>query len=397
MKAKFLFIFLIFLIVFSSNTFSSELIENELKFEGELEINYFYSFTCPACSQMTPFLESMQHKYGFKLNKYELSNPVNSRLFLQKLNEFNVPADMRGYVPTTFTKSNYLVGYSPEQFENIIMKELNIINEIDNNLPISDKNDSISKGELTKVETTIFGLIPISVNLSGDTFLSLLTSTILLAFLDSLNVCSITVLLFLIIYLLSIGSVKRVLKTGLIFTTIIYLFYFSFMLFLSTLISLFILEYGFYIRATVILFASLAGILLIKDYFFYGVGPSLAVPKSAKPLLEKYLKQATLISTIIFALLASIVELPCTAVFPMIYSTILAESMITGLEVLPWIALYNLIYVLPLLLLVLGTYFSWINIHDVDKKIQKNKKLLKLISGIVLIIIAIYFMLPWVL
>lgn len=390
MKFK-IFLLLILILALSPMVFSQEL--NDVK--ANFEVNYFYSVTCPACIQMTPFLESMQEKYGFILNKYELNNQENSNLFLQKLEEYNVPNEKRGRVPTVFTKNNYLVGFSPEQFENIIISELNLNEELDNNLPIN-KNGSKPSEDSTKVETRILGIIPVSVNLSGDGFFALLISTILLGFFDSLNICSITVLLFLIIYLLSIGSVKRVLKTGLLFTTVIYIFYFSFMLFLSTIISLFILEYGFYIRLIVILFASVAGILLIKDYFFYGIGPSLAVPKSAKPILEKYLKRATLISTIIFAILASIVELPCTAVFPMIYSTILAENMIVGFEAIPWIALYNLIYVIPLLLLVFGTYFSWINVHDMDKKIQKNKKLLKLISGIILILIAMYFVLPWV-
>jgi len=249
-------------------------------------------------------------------------------------------------------------------------------------------------GETTKIDTTILGILPVSVHLAADSFLAILFSTIIIAFFDSLNICSMTVLVFLIVYLVSIGSMKRVLKTGLLFTTVIYLFYFMFMLILTEIINAFILDYGFLIRLILVIFCGIVGLLLIKDYFFYGKWLSLRVPDSTKPILEKYLKQATLISTIIFAILASLVELPCTAIFPFVYSTILAEGMVVGVERIAWIALYNLVYVVPLLLIVFATYFSWVNIANVDEKIQKSKKALKLITGLILLLIGLYFALP---
>lgn len=361
----------------------------------DLEIDYFYTTNCPACGLTTPFLEEMVNKYEIVLNKYEITRPENSNLFRQKLDEYDVSQDRRGYVPTVFIGEDYFVGHNPQGIENKIIELMEINGETNHTIINENEKDSFI-GDATKVETKILGVIPVDFNLSGDNFINLFFSTIILGVLDSLNICSITVLMFLIIYLLSIGTVKRVLKTGTIFIAVIYLFYFLFVLFLSSLISMFILEYGIYIRSIVVFFSLVAGVLLVKDYFFYGKGISLAVPQSAKPILEKYMKQATVVSTIIFALLASLVELPCTAVFPMIYSTILAENMVVGIERIAWVALYNLIYVIPLIVLVLGTYFSWINVDKMDEKIQKNKKKLKLISGILLLIIALYFVLPLV-
>jgi thiol-disulfide isomerase/thioredoxin len=383
------FIACLMVLLFSSFVFSqnSGLVENYVSNETNddiLEINYFYMTGCPACASMKPFLDEMVEKHDIKLNIFEVSTPTNSRLFVKFLENYDVPRSRWGSVPTVFIRNEYFIGYNDDitkSIESLILDDSYV----------SDANI----GDSTKIDTSILGIIPISVNLVGDSFNALFASTVILAFLDSMNICSITVLIFLIIYLISIGSLKRVLKTGLVFTAVIYLFYFLFMLILSSIISMFILDYGFYIRSLVVVLALFAGILLIKDFFFYGKGLSLAVPKSAKPLLEKYLKKATLASTIIFALLASLVELPCTAVFPMVYSTILAEGMIVGFERIVWIAFYNLIYILPLLLIVFGTYFSWINIEDVDSKIQKNKKLLKLFAGIMLVLIALYFAAPF--
>ncbi|MDD4251168.1 MAG: thioredoxin family protein [Candidatus ainarchaeum sp.] len=408
-KIKIFSFFLIFLLLFSL-VFAQDsvsLIESNVYLESEttpvvisevkdvLVIDYFYMTGCSACARMGPFLEKLVSEYNsneiiVQLNSYEISSPQNSNLFSEKLLSFGVPADRQGYVPTVFINDKYFIGFSSDISDSInkLAKDF-----FENN---SDSNDSviINPDNSTKIDTTILGFLPFSVYLAGDTFTALLISTVILAGLDSLNICSITVLLFLIVYLVSIGSLKRVLKTGFVFIIVIYLFYFLFMLILSTIINNFILEFGFYIRLIIISACLFVGALLIKDFFFYGKGFSLSVPKSAKPILEKYLKQATLISTIIFALLASLVELPCTAVFPMVYSTILAEGMI-GAERILWIAFYNLIYILPLLLIVLGTYFSWISVEDIDKKIQANKTKLKLLSGVMLILIAIYFALPF--
>lgn len=374
---KFLPVFLLVLI-FSLQlglSLESGLINNE----NELNITFFHMYGCSACAQMKPFLEGLENEYNLNLSSYEISNKENSNLFYKYLDDYDVPKDKQGYVPVVFIKDKYFVGYNSQitqSIEEIVVKgETNL-------------NSSFG-GDVVKSE--ILGFWDVEVSLKNK---SLITTTLLLGFLDSLNVCSITVLVFLIVYTLSIGSLKRAFKLGLIFTSIIFLFYFLFMFALTTLISSLMNQYGIYIRIILIILSLFASVLLIKDYFFYGKGLSLRIPKSAKPLLEKYLKKATIASTIIFALLASLVELPCTAVFPLIYSTILAENMVFGASRLIWIALYNLIYILPLLLIVIGTYFSWTKINNIDEKIQKYKKVMKLIAGIGLLLISFYFAYP---
>lgn len=349
-----------------------------------LEINYFYTPTCPACSQMSPVLKGFEEKYDFlTVNYYNISSSREiSNLFEKFLDDYNVPSNQSGYVPTVFIKNKFFVGYTSE-----------IPNNIENIIIEFSGGESLEPTETEKdvvLQTKVLGLWTQKISLGHSLFIT----TFLLGFFDSLNVCSITVLIFLIIYLLSIGSLKKAFKLGLIYTIVIYLFYFLFMLILSSVIGLLILSYGVYIRWIIVVISLLIGLLLIKDFFFYGKGITVGVPKSVKPLLEKHLKKATVISAIIFAILASIVELPCTAVFPLVYSTVLAESSIIGLQRLLWIALYNLIYIIPLLVVVFGTYFSWIKIENIDQKMQKNKKILKLIAGVLLLLIALYFGYP---
>ncbi len=343
-----------------------------------IEINFFHMTGCGACAQMKPFLDGMESKYNITINSYEISSKENSDLFKEFLDSGKVPSNQRGYVPAVFIGEQYYIGFNQE-----------ITSAIEKQISEGVISDNMFGGDV--VETKVLGFWDVKVSFKDK---SLLASTILLGFLDSLNVCSITVLIFLIVYTLSIGSLKRAFKLGLIFTFVIFLFYFLFMVALTSLISSFITSYGFQIRIIVISLSLFAGLLLIKDYFFYGKWISLRVPDSAKPLLEKYIKRGTVVSTIIFAMLASLVELPCTAIFPIIYSTILADRGILGASKILWIALYNLIYVLPLLFIVFGTYFSWTRIKDIDDKIQKLKGIMKLVAGIALVAFAIYFSWP---
>jgi hypothetical protein len=340
-------------------------------------IDYFYMPGCSACAQMKPFLEDLQEKYDISLNIYETSK--SSNLFTQKLEEYNVPANRRGYVPAVFIGEKYFIGFSPEiaeAIENILQGK-----------NISQENNLI--GEIVK--TRVLGLWDVEVSMNNR---SLLVAGLLLAFLDSINVCSITVLVFLIIYSLSVGSVKRAFKIGIVFTSIIFIFYAVFMILLTGVLGLFVTNYNTHIRIAVIVISVLAGLILIKDFFWYGKGISLAIPKSAKPILERYIKQATIGSTILLAIFASLVELPCTAIFPLIYTTMLASAGSVGLQRISYILIYNLIYIWPLLFIVFGTYFSWSKIENIDERIQKSKGIMRLVAGGALLLVALYFAWP---
>ena len=345
--------------------------------QEEITIDFFWMSGCPACAQMKSFFDELEKNYDFKLNSYETSRYSN--LFLEKLEEYNVPNARRGYVPTTFIQDKYFVGYSTEIGETIEL--------ILQGHEVEDTETLIGE----TIKTKVLGIWDVEVSLTEK---SLWSAGFILALLDSINVCSITVLIFLIIYSLSIGSIKRAFKVGIIFTIVIFIFYALFMLLLTTILGVFVNVYGFYIRIIVSSISLFAGLLLIKDFFWYGKGISLGVPSSAKPILEKYIKQATIGSTIILAVLASLVELPCTAIFPLVYTTILAGAGVTSMEAIPYILFYNLIYVWPLLFVVFGTYFSWTKIKDVDQKIQKAKKWMRLIAGIALLLISLYFAWP---
>jgi hypothetical protein len=74
-----------------------------------------------------------------------------------------------------------------------------------------------------------------------------------------------SVLLFLVTYLLAIGSKKRAIKVGLVFAFGVFFIYFLFMLGILNLITLI----GFIqkIKILIATFALIAALILIKDFF----------------------------------------------------------------------------------------------------------------------------------
>jgi hypothetical protein len=94
----------------------------------------------------------------------------------------------------------------------------------------------------------------------------------------------------------------------------------------------------------------------IKDFFLFGKGISLSIPDSAKLRLyermRSLLKSASLVSafagTIVLAIAANTYELLCTAGFPMVFTRILTLHSLPASTYYLYLALYNIIYVIPL-------------------------------------------------
>ncbi|WP_246327430.1 hypothetical protein [Candidatus Competibacter phosphatis] len=87
-----------------------------------------------------------------------------------------------------------------------------------------------------------------------------------------------------------------------------------------------------------------------------------------------------LMGTIALAIVANSYELLCTAGFPMVYTRALTLNQLSTGAYYGYLALYNLIYVLPLLAIVL--VFTW---TLGSRKLREGEaRVLKLLSGIMM-------------
>jgi len=189
---------------------------------------------------------------------------------------------------------------------------------------------------------------------------SLPVLTFLLGLADGFNPCAFFVLTFLLAALIGLaGARRKILLVGGIFIFFSALFYF---LFMSVLLNVFQLG-GKITILTIIagLIAVFAGIVNIKDYFYFQKGISLTLPKSQKEKFIQRVKNLSLAKstlaltgmTTIIAATVNIYELLCTFGFPMIYTRILTLRELPSFKYYLYLVFYNLVYVIPLAIIVL--------------------------------------------
>jgi len=115
--------------------------------------------------------------------------------------------------------------------------------------------------------------------------------------------------------------------------------------------------------------ALLGGLYLARQFFiFWKKGPvcesredkiiRIATSKLEAVFQKKKGILALLTAITLFALVITIVEFPCTAVFPLIFTGILAEANLSAMAALPYIFIYLLFYMLDELAIFLVAVFT---------------------------------------
>src|SRR3989338_6767054 len=216
------------------------------------------------------------------------------------------------------------------------------------------------------------------------------------AALDSINPCVFGVLIFLIAFMLKLFKRPwKMLFGGLLYSGVVYVTY----LLLGFGILKLALNTGvaaaFYWGAALI--AILAGLVEIKDYFWYGKGFSLRMTVKSSERVKKYTamigkaqEKHILFSYLIAAFLGFfvvLVELPCTgAPYLAVLALIGQGNYSEGISLL---LLYNLIFILPLFFIIGVAYFGKSS-KTLHKWKEQNKKFMRLVTGIFLILLGLY-------
>lgn len=227
------------------------------------------------------------------------------------------------------------------------------------------------------------------IDLSGQ---SNLLSTILIAFVDGFNPCSIWVLTMLLSITLHSGSRKKILIVGLVFISVTALIY---ALFIAGLFTVFtVISFGGWIRVVVALVALFFGLVNIKDYFWYKEGISFTIDDKSKPGLFRRMRRVMnagdsmwglIGGTIILAAGVSLVEFSCTAGFPVLWTNLLISQQVSVGTFILLLLVYMLVYQLDEMAIFLVAVFSLKS----NKMEEKHGRILKLIGGVLMITLAV--------
>lgn len=216
-----------------------------------------------------------------------------------------------------------------------------------------------------------------------------------LALIDSINPCAIAVLSLLIIAYMTRNpkEKKRALFAGFLFIAAVYVLYFIYAVFLVHMlgIGMGLFEGAeLYVYGAFSLFAIALGIHNIKDFFWYHPGGMLReMPMKWRPKVKKILEGIeSPKGGFILGVFVTLFLLPCT-IGPLVMAcTLLAKYGV--IVAIPWLLLYNAIFVLPMVAIVIAIYIGLTMVENVVEWKDKNIKYLHLIAGLIMTVIGLY-------
>lgn len=210
-----------------------------------------------------------------------------------------------------------------------------------------------------------------------------LSVVILSAAIDSINPCAIGVLILMVSVVLGgKGSIKRLMLLGSLYVFSIFVTYLLAglgLIYLLASVPLFVAEYLALIVGS---FVIIAGILEIKDYFWYGQGFSLQIPSYFVKKIHSYFKNVTIPGVIFLGAFIAGVELPCTGAPYLAIITLLSLNFDFYAFIL--LVLYNIIFVLPLVIILL-LVAAGVRVSKVKRWKQANKGYMRFAIGLMLV------------
>lgn len=204
------------------------------------------------------------------------------------------------------------------------------------------------------------------------------------ALVDSINPCAIGVILFLSTVLLKTTDNRRYLLTmGAIYVASVYVVYvlsgLGLIWFQHTLVSK---GYAEIVGMVVGVLIILLGLVELKDFFWYGHGFSLEIPARYKDRIVKLSGNLSLLGMVGLGAFVAMVELPCTGGPYLAITAILAKSF--DLLAFSYLLIYNAIFVLPLIFIVLLIYFGG-STASMKKWRTSKRKWMNLAMGVLMV------------
>jgi cytochrome c biogenesis protein CcdA len=221
---------------------------------------------------------------------------------------------------------------------------------------------------------------------------SVLVATVLIGLVDGLNPCSLWVLTVLLALVLHSGSRRRVAAIGGTFLLVTTLIYGAFITGVYSALS--IISALDWVRLVVAAFALTFGLVNVKDFLWFKAGPSLTIPDDRKPSIYRRARglvrpgtalPAALAGTVVLAGGVALVELPCTAGFPVIWSDLVNAAGVSGPEFAALLGIYLSVYLLDELV-VFGAAIITMRATRLE---ERHGRALKLVGGMLMIAIGI--------
>jgi hypothetical protein len=360
--------------------------------DPEADLVLFWGDGCPHCEAERGWLEDAQGDYpDLTVAQYEVwYDAANRDLFVAEGERLGFEASG---VPTTVVGERVWIGWSDPIRQEVIAaiddglrakepqggtsgtREPGTCSEDDANC--ADEED----GQL--IEVPLVGEVSL-----GDR--SLLMSTVIIGFVDGVNPCSLWAISVLLTIVLRSGSRRRVIAIGSTFLVVTAGMYALYMAAIYSALAV----VGFIgaIQIAVAVVAAVFGVVSVKDYFAFKKGVSFTISDSAKPGIYQRMRSAAgqrslipaLGATIALAVAVSLLETPCTAGFPVLWTGMLQANDVGALETAGLFVAYMVPFLLDEILVLAVAIWTM----RAMKMQEKHGELLKLFAGVTMLVLA---------
>ena len=311
---------------------ASERAEGTSASEDDATLWYFWRENCPHCVRADAWLGELSARHaGLSIRRVEvIEDPAGRALFMEMMQQRGAQATG---VPTFILGDGVWVGFTAPIAEDLEA-------EVEARLAERVREGRGGRGTL---DLGPFGRVDLSER-------PMVGATLLIAFVDGFNPCSLWVLTVLLAMILGTRSRARIAAVGLTFLLVTASIY---GVFIAGLFAAFVVAGHLgWIQVVVALLALGFGLVNVKDFFAFGKGFSFSIPDRFKPSIYKGGRSlrkdrplpVTLAITVALAAGVALIELPCTAGFPVVWTTLVAEAGIEGARFAGLLGLYLLVY-----------------------------------------------------
>jgi cytochrome c biogenesis protein CcdA/glutaredoxin len=335
-----------------------------------VELTLFWGAGCPHCAAERAWLATAVEEFPqLRVRQYEVFNDAANRALLARTAQ-ELGFEVTG-VPVTVIGDRVWVGWSDQ-----VRTELTA--------EIRHPGGENRAERTSRVDVPLVG----DVTVSSD---SLVASTLVIGFVDGVNPCSLWVISVLLAIVVRTGSRRRVLAVGgtfLLVTAAMYALYMA-----GIYSAMGVIAHVGAVQVVVALLAGIFGVVAVKDYFAYKVGLSFTIPDSSKPGLYRRMRAAAgqqrlvpaLAATTALAVGVSLLETPCTAGFPVLWTGLLEANGVSTATA----ALLFVLYMVPFLLDELAVFAVAVLTLRATRMQERHGRLLKLVGGTMMLALAI--------
>lgn len=341
------------------------------------QLVFFHEIGCSHCADADEFLTSIQSKYPeLEILHYEVSERESQDVLSGLLAAYGVELSA---VPMIFVGD---VAWMADTFFGLY----------DEPYTVSGRASNMTLETAIQRAIEADGVPPLEriTESDGSSLATGLTvsAVVVAAAIDSVNPCTFAVLVLLLGTLIVAqrkGKKGLVLKAGLAFTVAIYISYFLLGIGVFTAIERAGIQRQFIIVVSCL--AMVLGLWNMKDFWAQGKWFSIEVPKRWRPVVKRLTSSVVSIpGAFLVGVLDSFFLLPCSS-GPYIAILALLSKNTTSAVGVWYLLLYNLIFILPLLLITFAVHFGFTTTARAERWRSASLGKLHLAMGIMMFLL----------